>query len=67
MQGSWLGFVELILVFGVVLLLGLRELYALRRERLRLTDRRIDGESAAARHAEGKQDLDPAAGEPLER
>ncbi len=65
MSGNWPGFVELIFVFGVALLLALRELRTLRRD----TEARRAREraSASARHAEGQQDLDPAPREPVER
>jgi hypothetical protein len=41
MDGSVLGLVEMLLVLGIVLALGLRELWALRRDRRR--DRRAPG------------------------
>jgi ABC-type nickel/cobalt efflux system permease component RcnA len=65
MSGSWIGIVELTLVFGAGVFLAWRELRGLRRD----TEARRAREqaSAAARHAEGQQDLDPAPREPVER
>jgi ABC-type nickel/cobalt efflux system permease component RcnA len=64
MSGSWIGIVELTLIFGAGLFLAWRELRGLRRD---TEARRAREASAAARHAEGQQDLDPAPREPVER
>ena len=67
MSGKWLGFVELLFVLGAGLLLGLRELRGLSRDRAAGERSTGPGTSAAARHAEGQQDLDPEPRETIER